>query len=201
MRSWIMSPSTIEKIKKTALALFAVNGYEATTMNQIAEHVGITKPAIYVYFKGKEELFLSVLRELTLRYRNFITQVTDETQKMGIQEKLYYIFEQYILYFSRNVEVSAFWNRVLLFPPPALKERIFLELSQMESGFSTQLRSIFEEGIHQGKLRPYSVKDMEISYRCLREGLLMAFLINPNLEKEKIRRVWNNYWFGISMDQ
>jgi AcrR family transcriptional regulator len=52
---------TKESIVKTALELFLQNGYEKTSMNDIAHQVGITKPAIYHHFKNKDELFHEVL--------------------------------------------------------------------------------------------------------------------------------------------
>ena len=52
---------TKENIVKTALRLFLQNGYEKTSMNDIAREVGISKPAIYHHFKNKDELFHEVL--------------------------------------------------------------------------------------------------------------------------------------------
>jgi AcrR family transcriptional regulator len=52
---------TKENIVKTALKLFLQNGYERTSLNDIARKVGITKPAIYHHFKNKDELFHQVL--------------------------------------------------------------------------------------------------------------------------------------------
>ena len=52
---------TKESIVRTALELFLKNGYERTSLNQLAREVGITKPAIYHYFKSKDELFHEVV--------------------------------------------------------------------------------------------------------------------------------------------
>ena len=40
------APTTRERIPIVALRLFAEKGYEATSMREIAEHLGITKPAL-----------------------------------------------------------------------------------------------------------------------------------------------------------
>ncbi len=52
---------TKDKITKTALRLFLERGYERTSLNDIAQKVGITKPAIYHHFKSKDQLFHRVL--------------------------------------------------------------------------------------------------------------------------------------------
>ena len=53
--------NTKENIVRTALALFLQKGYERTSLNDIAREVGISKPAIYHYFKNKDELIHEVL--------------------------------------------------------------------------------------------------------------------------------------------
>ena len=53
--------STKEDIARIALSLFLQQGYEKTSLNQIAQKVGISKPAIYHHFKNKDELFHQVL--------------------------------------------------------------------------------------------------------------------------------------------
>jgi len=50
------------RILAEATRLFAERGYNATSMREIVEACGCTKPALYYYFKNKEALFLEVLR-------------------------------------------------------------------------------------------------------------------------------------------
>ncbi|MDF2146916.1 TetR/AcrR family transcriptional regulator [Knoellia sp. p5-6-4] len=45
-----------EQILTVAEAVFAERGYQATTMEEVAERVGVTKPLIYGYFGSKEGL-------------------------------------------------------------------------------------------------------------------------------------------------
>lgn len=58
------APTTRERIPLVALQLFAEKGYEATSMREIAEHLGITKPALYYHFDSKEAIVRELLREL-----------------------------------------------------------------------------------------------------------------------------------------
>lgn len=46
-----------------ALQLFAANGYSGTTMDQVAEAAGLTKPTLYQYFPSKEALFARMMLE------------------------------------------------------------------------------------------------------------------------------------------
>lgn len=46
-----------EAILEAATALFATQGYDRTTMEQIAQQLGVTKPYVYYYFRNKQEIF------------------------------------------------------------------------------------------------------------------------------------------------
>jgi AcrR family transcriptional regulator len=53
---------TKEKIIKTALIHFAQKGYENTSMNEIANDLNISKPALYYHFKNKQELYNEIFK-------------------------------------------------------------------------------------------------------------------------------------------
>ena len=48
--------NTKEQIIETALDLFSVYGYEATSISQIADAVGIYKASLYSHFANKQEI-------------------------------------------------------------------------------------------------------------------------------------------------
>ncbi|NSX54339.1 TetR/AcrR family transcriptional regulator [Parasulfitobacter algicola] len=48
------------QIIREATSLFRAKGFAATSMNDVARVVGVSKPAIYHYFKNKKELFVAV---------------------------------------------------------------------------------------------------------------------------------------------
>ncbi|QSB04443.1 TetR/AcrR family transcriptional regulator [Natronoglycomyces albus] len=51
--------NTREKIQKTAIELFSEQGYEQTSLREIADRLGVTKAALYYHFKTKEEIAAS----------------------------------------------------------------------------------------------------------------------------------------------
>ena len=61
--------STKQAILETALDLFSVHGYEATSISQIADAVGIRKASLYSHFESKQEI-LDALLEITLKHYN-----------------------------------------------------------------------------------------------------------------------------------
>lgn len=57
--------NTRQRIQDVALALFAEQGYEKTSLREIAERLGVTKAALYYHFKSKEEIIVSLFEDLT----------------------------------------------------------------------------------------------------------------------------------------
>ncbi|WGS17986.1 MULTISPECIES: TetR/AcrR family transcriptional regulator [unclassified Bradyrhizobium] len=87
-----------EAVLRTAVALFLEQGYHRATLNDVAKRLNITKPALYNYFRGKDEILfecwslgnelvddciaetsagggtgLDKLRKLTVRYAELMT--------------------------------------------------------------------------------------------------------------------------------
>jgi AcrR family transcriptional regulator len=50
---------TFERIMEKGLKLFVKNGYEATTLDAIAEAAGISRRTFFYYFKSKEDILLA----------------------------------------------------------------------------------------------------------------------------------------------
>ena len=51
-------------IIEAAKAEFLKNGFQSTSINNIAERAGVTTGAIYTRYKGKDELFHSLIKGL-----------------------------------------------------------------------------------------------------------------------------------------
>jgi AcrR family transcriptional regulator len=55
---------TRHRIQEVALELFAEQGYEKTSLREIAEHLDVTKAALYYHFKTKEDILISIADDL-----------------------------------------------------------------------------------------------------------------------------------------
>jgi AcrR family transcriptional regulator len=101
--------STRERILDVALDLFVDQGYDATSLRQIAERLGVTKAALYYHFEAKED----ILAALHMRLHEFgknalITMAGDEpitleawgalldevVDQMLVQRKLFLMHER-----------------------------------------------------------------------------------------------------------
>lgn len=57
-----------QEIIEVALDLFSINGYEATSISQIAEAVGVKKASIYFHFESKQDIMDSIIECITKEY-------------------------------------------------------------------------------------------------------------------------------------
>ncbi len=57
--------NTRQRIQDVALELFAEQGYEKTSLREIAERLEVTKAALYYHFKTKEDIIVSVFEDVT----------------------------------------------------------------------------------------------------------------------------------------
>lgn len=74
--------NTKEKILVTALRLFAINGYEAVSVSQIAGELGITKGALYRHYKNKRDIFDCIF--------DYVCQLdVERSRKSGVPEQDY----------------------------------------------------------------------------------------------------------------
>ncbi|MCP2292565.1 TetR/AcrR family transcriptional regulator [Nocardia amikacinitolerans] len=55
---------TRERIRSTAMELFAERGYDKTSLREIAERLGVTKAALYYHFRTKEDIVVSLSEDL-----------------------------------------------------------------------------------------------------------------------------------------
>lgn len=54
---------TKQRITQAAIRLFANKGYENSSVREIVEAAGVTKPVLYYYFKSKDDLLKSIANE------------------------------------------------------------------------------------------------------------------------------------------
>ncbi len=113
--------TTRARIQSEAARLFVASGYHGVSMREVAEAVGVTKPALYHHFADKEALFLAMLDGALARLAD-IVEVAATGQ--GIRAQLEILIAQ------------------LLASAPA--QRVGLQLASELRHVSTERRTAFE---------------------------------------------------------
>lgn len=66
------------QLLETALKVFAANGFHATSMDDVAEAAGVTKPVLYQHFRSKRALYLELLDDVGAQLRETIAKASAE---------------------------------------------------------------------------------------------------------------------------
>lgn len=67
---------TKQCILQEALRLFSRKGYDAVSVEQIADAVGIRAPSLYKHYKGKQDIFEAIFEETARRYDAFTDSIS-----------------------------------------------------------------------------------------------------------------------------
>ncbi|NUR69783.1 MAG: TetR/AcrR family transcriptional regulator [Hamadaea sp.] len=73
---------TRSRIQAVALELFTEQGYDATSLREIAERLGVTKAALYYHFKSKEEIVESFMGDQSARIDKLIEWTADQPRTL-----------------------------------------------------------------------------------------------------------------------
>jgi AcrR family transcriptional regulator len=77
-----------EQLLEVSLQVFARNGYHDTSMNDIADAAGVTKPVLYQHFDSKRELYQALLDEAGARLLRAIFREAGEATDGRAQTEL-----------------------------------------------------------------------------------------------------------------
>jgi len=83
------NPDNRDIILDTAARLFAQNGFDATTMNNLAKEASVNKALIYYYFKDKDDILKSLIELLVTRMRGYVeASQADSKETINIDKKI-----------------------------------------------------------------------------------------------------------------
>jgi AcrR family transcriptional regulator len=78
MSTRLPAPRRRRQLLAVALQVFAERGYHPTSMNDLADAAGVTKPVLYQHFRSKRALYLELLEDVGSQLRDAITKATTE---------------------------------------------------------------------------------------------------------------------------
>ena len=79
---------TRARIQQVALELFAEQGYERTSLREIAERLGVTKAALYYHFKSKEDIVRSFTEDYFGQLDALIAWASDQPPAPGTRRDI-----------------------------------------------------------------------------------------------------------------
>lgn len=96
---------------KIAIDIFASKGYHSTTMDEVAQSMGIAKGTIYYHFKNKEELYFSTIKLGMHILENMVREATAACS--GVEEKIEAVISGQLIFINEYSDIAYIFLREL----------------------------------------------------------------------------------------
>ncbi len=160
-----------EQILDAALDVFGKKGFAGANVSDIAETAGVGKGTLYLYFRSKEEIFSTIVRE-----RSFFPRLAQlsGSGSASLEEVLTRIAEEYLDYAHQYLPIFRMAIAdTFLFPEQS--EQVYREIVQKGSQV---IADYLQDQARQGKIR--SLADPVITGRAFM-GMLSTYVISQEL--------------------
>jgi TetR/AcrR family transcriptional regulator, cholesterol catabolism regulator len=173
-----------ESILQAAAACFGEQGYRATTLEAIAERLGISRVTLYRYCPSKEELLIRVFERSIAIFQRGLQQIC--TQEVPPEEKLRQIIRHQIRLMAdhRNF-LSVFFSEEGNLPPEMARRarterRVYDEL----------IEGVIREGIEAGRLAPLPAKLLSFAILGMCNWLYQWYQPEGSLSVDEVARIF-----------
>ena len=173
-------PSTKkEAVLQTAVQMFMERGYWQTSLDDVAEKLKITKPAIYHYFRNKEEIYLEC-------YRRGIALIEESLQRIrrhpgtGLEKVAGFIHTYASL-------IAHDFGRFLVRQDDRdLSGEAQAEVRSYKRSIDHHLRAFIQQGIDDESMRPCNMKIAAFSVAGAINSLATWFEPGGELTAEQV---------------
>jgi AcrR family transcriptional regulator len=194
-KGWLRRHANIDtkrEILNVAGSLFARQGYEKTSVVDIANSVGIKDASIYNHFKSKQEILYEFVRQVLIDLVDDCEKTMATTRDLGPKEKLRVFVEAHTGFLVNNLEVTPIVDAYTYRTVKLLSEEQSRELVKLERSIFLMLRTILQEGIEQ---KAFKIDDLTVTLFAILgsiEHLVYWYRSGGRLSKASIQTKLSN---------
>ncbi|HEU4965158.1 MAG TPA: TetR/AcrR family transcriptional regulator [Bacilli bacterium] len=183
-----MAANKYEEIAQAAVKLFERKGYHATSVQDIADEVGLQKGSLYHYISSKEDLLMQLAHRAISEFNMRLEKLLQSD--MSSKERLHLALQSHVEAVTSNMEMATVLLREA-FSLGADPSKVIQEATDKYLNLWTQ---VIEEGVASGEFRPVSGRMTALAilgsvnwvYRWYREGGGMT----PEMVAEKFAELF-----------
>jgi AcrR family transcriptional regulator len=160
-------------ILKVSEKLISKKGYSKTTIEEITKKANIGKGTFYLYFKNKNDLFFSIIKE---EMENLMSNIKKEVEGIdSFFDKLKKGIEMYLDYYEKNYD----FFKILLQEKPLIRRRSFEEFwKEFFKKWESFIKGGFKEEIKKGRIKNIDLEDIIYSLIGLLHGNIHRWILN-----------------------
>lgn len=135
------------QIIDAAVEVIAENGYHQSQVSKIAKQAGVADGTIYLYFKNKEDILISLFKE---KMGQFIERMEEDIkEKATAKEKLALVISKHFSLLAGDHNLAIVTQLELRQSNLELRQKI----NEILKGYLNILDGILTEGIQSGELK------------------------------------------------
>lgn len=158
-------PAVRERLLEAAVGLFVRKGYHATSVREIVEAAGVTKPVLYYWFHSKEGVFRALMETAVEAHTEVVARVL--AQPGTAADRILLLGEQVLELIRENADVVRLFDAVYYGPREGAPE---VDFDPLHGEFRRVLFGLIDEGVRSGEFRGDELEAMQ-------SALLGAFLV------------------------
>ncbi len=165
-----------------ALIAFSQKGYDQTTMDDVGRQMGVSKGAVYVYFKNKKELFHAIVERSQ--------QIFQEAMRLSFEGRNVLEGAEAFIEYTMNTELKT--NLYLTFEPVAQASRDEEVRAMLREDYERSLKMI-TSFMHDQRQRSIIRDDVDIDalargVGALYTGFRVALVLG--VDQSDVKRAW-----------
>lgn len=159
------------QIIEAAMRAFAKEGFHKARMEDIAEEAGLSKGALYLYFKSKDKIISSILNALFEREISTISEYTIQGESArDTLEKMAELVSEDLIKMRPFISIMyEFW--AMSFRNKAIGNVIRDFLWRYVEVFIP----VFERGVQNGEFKQLDPKDTAVAFGTVIEGSILVW--------------------------
>jgi len=134
-----------DEIVDVAGRLFSQKGYNATSLNEIADNVGLHKTSLFHYFKNKESILMEVMDKSLKDHMNILNEIVNDPDMSG-EEKFRLALEKQVLVTCKYKDHINVYLTEVRSLSPANQKKCVKKRKQYESYFEQIIKEVQADG-------------------------------------------------------
>jgi AcrR family transcriptional regulator len=139
-------PTRRDELTRQAARLFAEQGYHGTSMEDLAQAVGVQKASLYAHVRSKEDLLDELARNGARAFHDALDVIEESIPAV---EKLRLALRAHLRVVAEQLDVATVFIREWRYLSGERRKEFLAERRRYEE----RIRALFREGVEQGELR------------------------------------------------
>ena len=190
------APNARERLLETAIGMFSQKGYAGTSVREIVEQAGVSKPVLYYYFKSKEKLFLAILEMAENLQMQLLSEVLES--EGTVLERLLILYRRIYAGVQAHRKLYVMIHGLIFGPPQGTPHYDF---TRYHRHMINAIQEIYKAGLASGEVKKTAADEVAYLVLSLIDFCLHMDQVQPQLsDPQRPERILRLAFEGIAKE-